>query len=67
MYGHTATMTVVVNITDINDNHPLFQNAKYALSVSSSLSIGSFITQVRLLLKDSLLFILLCIHCIQNN
>ena len=42
----TASVPVVVTISDVNDNPPIFQRSSYAVDVNESLAIGATILRV---------------------
>lgn len=43
----SATVTVVVRIVDVNDNHPVFDQSFYNVSIREDAAVGSCILQVR--------------------
>lgn len=42
----SSTSVVVITLTDINDNSPLFQHLRYLSSVGEETGVGSVVTQV---------------------
>ena len=49
----TSTMTVTVNVVDVNDNRPLFSQASYALDVPDNAVVGSTAVSVTATDRDS--------------
>ena len=39
----SSTATVIINVTDVNDNHPIFTSLAYSFHIQEDLPIGSFV------------------------
>ena len=46
-------MLVRIEVTDTNDNHPVFRKHKYMVAIQPDKSVGSGVTQVSAFDKDS--------------
>ena len=51
--SRTGSMTVDVAILDVNDNHPLFEHARYDVTITEDWLAGSVLTTVRAVDLDS--------------
>lgn len=49
----TGTLTVNIDITDINDNSPLFQNSEYVANISDSTTVDSVVSIVKATDQDA--------------
>ena len=51
--NNNASEMVIVNVTDVNDNEPVFQGTPYVVQVLEKSSIGTFVINVNATDKDS--------------
>ncbi|XP_067663875.1 protocadherin gamma-A3-like [Haliotis asinina] len=49
----TGTLTLHINVADVNDNPPVFDNSKYTLNISETTAAGSVIIRLSASDKDS--------------
>ncbi|XP_053104122.1 cadherin-19-like isoform X2 [Hemicordylus capensis] len=47
MGGRSGTTTVTINISDVNDNSPIFQEERYDMHVSEAASVGTIIGKIK--------------------
>jgi protocadherin Fat 4 len=52
----SSTVTVYINVKDVNDNAPVFGEAAYAAAVAEDVAVGASILQVGLRFPDQLAF-----------
>ena len=50
---HTTYMPLAVHVIDVNDNPPVFHRSVYVVNVSEGAGVGSVITTVHAIDKDS--------------
>ena len=68
---HTTYTPLSVHIIDVNDNPPVFQRSVYVVDVSEGAGVGSAITTVHAIDKDTgmvvFLFLTIVIKMAKNN
>ncbi|XP_072547580.1 protocadherin Fat 4 [Salminus brasiliensis] len=52
-FSKTGRINVTINVTDVNDNPPVFTSSEYTASILENSAIGSSVIQIRATDKDS--------------
>lgn len=51
--SHTASAILVINVTDVNDNNPMFGNRTYEFSLEENCANGTSVGEVMVGVKQS--------------